>query len=236
MRPFSFLREFFSLHETDAYRRRVFDSVLPAMARMALRLPSLCTQPIPFLMLQCDSSVSVTQEQAACLMCAAFFCLFPVPEGDAHAALRPSDMYLPSVDFSTLFSQARLASVSAAKLRYFFHYFDRVCGATDARDAGGVITFHRQVLPPDAIPQWRQLSVPLSRVCVLNGVTTDAPQLVQVDFAHKYIGGGILLDGSLQEEILFLTHPELVVARLITFRLDQVPVAGGGRRGAERSD
>lgn len=42
----------------------------------------------------------------------------------------------------------------------------------------------------------------------------------QVDFANKYIGGGVLGSGLVQEEILFLMSPELIVSRLFTEKLD----------------
>ncbi len=44
--------------------------------------------------------------------------------------------------------------------------------------------------------------------------------LIQVDFANKFIGGGVLGHGCLQEEIRFLICPELIVSRLFTEVLD----------------
>lgn len=41
----------------------------------------------------------------------------------------------------------------------------------------------------------------------------------QVDFASRWIGGGILGSGLVQEEILFLMNPELIVSRLFTEKL-----------------
>ena len=38
---------------------------------------------------------------------------------------------------------------------------------------------------------------------------------VMVDFAHRKIGGGVLTDGAVQEEILFCLFPELLVGRLL---------------------
>ena len=38
----------------------------------------------------------------------------------------------------------------------------------------------------------------------------------QVDFANKFVGGGVLGDGCVQEEIRFLINPELIVTRLFT--------------------
>lgn len=43
---------------------------------------------------------------------------------------------------------------------------------------------------------------------------------VQVDFANSLIGGGVLGSGLLQEEILFIINPELIVARLFTEKLE----------------
>ena len=42
----------------------------------------------------------------------------------------------------------------------------------------------------------------------------------QVDFANRYIGGGVLGEGCVQEEIRFLICPELIVSRLFTEELD----------------
>ena len=44
--------------------------------------------------------------------------------------------------------------------------------------------------------------------------------MLQVDFANKYVGGGVLDEGCVQEEIRFLICPELIVSRLITEELD----------------
>ena len=41
-----------------------------------------------------------------------------------------------------------------------------------------------------------------------------------MDFANKYIGGGVLRYGCVQEEIRFLVCPELIVSRLFVEELD----------------
>lgn len=43
---------------------------------------------------------------------------------------------------------------------------------------------------------------------------------IQVDFANSFIGGGVLGEGCVQEEIRFLICPELIVSRLFTEGLD----------------
>jgi len=44
--------------------------------------------------------------------------------------------------------------------------------------------------------------------------------MLHVDFANKYVGGGMLGSGCVQEEILFMLCPELIVSRLLTEVLD----------------
>jgi poly(ADP-ribose) glycohydrolase len=43
--------------------------------------------------------------------------------------------------------------------------------------------------------------------------------ILEVDFANKMIGGGVLGNGCVQEEIRFLVNTELLVSRLFTERL-----------------
>lgn len=43
----------------------------------------------------------------------------------------------------------------------------------------------------------------------------------QVDFANRKVGGGVLRDGCVQEEILFVLYPELICARLFTEALEE---------------
>ncbi len=42
---------------------------------------------------------------------------------------------------------------------------------------------------------------------------------MKVDFANEYVGGGVLGRGSVQEELLFLKHPELMASILFTEKL-----------------
>lgn len=51
-------------------------------------------------------------------------------------------------------------------------------------------------------------------------IEDDGEGLLQVDFANKYLGGGVLNYGCVQEEIRFVICPELLVSRLFTECLD----------------
>ena len=52
------------------------------------------------------------------------------------------------------------------------------------------------------------------------GTIEDAQGLTQVDFANKYLGGGTLGSGCVQEEIRFIICPELILTQLIAEELD----------------
>ena len=54
------------------------------------------------------------------------------------------------------------------------------------------------------------------RVSCSGRIEKDAPSMLHVDFANKYVGGGTLGRGCVQEEILFMLCPELIVSRLLT--------------------
>lgn len=43
---------------------------------------------------------------------------------------------------------------------------------------------------------------------------------IMIDFANKRLGGGVLKNGCVQEEILFCIFPELIVTKLLCFELE----------------
>ncbi|MGH0131134.1 UNVERIFIED_CONTAM: hypothetical protein FKN15_045100 [Acipenser sinensis] len=60
-----------------AEAEHLFGSILPKMVHLALRLPKLCTQPIPLLKMKMNRSITLSQEQIASLLANAFFSTFP---------------------------------------------------------------------------------------------------------------------------------------------------------------
>lgn len=51
-------------------------------------------------------------------------------------------------------------------------------------------------------------------------IEDDGRGLLQVDSANKFLGGGVLKHGCVQEEIRFVICPELLISRLFTEYLD----------------
>lgn len=72
-------------------------------------------------------------------------------------------------------------------------------------------------------PNWAESAAKLQKLRVVSNGTIedDGTGMLQVDFANKYLGGGVLGDGCVQEEIRFVICPELIVSRLVTEELDQ---------------
>ncbi|KAI9920243.1 hypothetical protein PsorP6_016055 [Peronosclerospora sorghi] len=56
--------------------------------------------------------------------------------------------------------------------------------------------------------------------CVSNTLIEDLDKHLQIDFANKFAGGGVLGSGCVQEEIRFLLSPELLVSCLIFAKLE----------------
>jgi poly(ADP-ribose) glycohydrolase len=50
-------------------------------------------------------------------------------------------------------------------------------------------------------------------------IESDGLNMLQVDFANKVVGGGVLNRGSVQEEIRFCINTELIISRLFTQEL-----------------
>lgn len=54
-----------------------FNHLLPKIIKLALKLPTLITHPIPLLKQNHNHSISFSQIQIACLLANAFLCTFP---------------------------------------------------------------------------------------------------------------------------------------------------------------
>jgi len=194
-------------------KKSFFTSTLPAIANLALKLPKLCTKPIPLLSKYIDKEIILTHLQISCLIANSFFCTFPRRNffrGDANEYV---DYPIPN--FSELFMSSNkvCSPTTASKLRCIINYFDRV--TKNVPD--GYISFHRQVL--SSIPDWLTSDNNICDLHIAIGNIEDAHGLIQVDFANKLIGGGVLGRGCAQEEIRFLICPELIISRLFTAEL-----------------
>lgn len=88
----------------------------------------------------------------------------------------------------------------------------------------GVVTFVRRSVPETDLPKWSSCRTTFENTILHvsddGTIEDDGEGLLQVDFANKYLGGGVLNYGCVQEEIRFMICPELLITRLFTEQLD----------------
>ncbi|KAM3318265.1 hypothetical protein ACQJBY_035788 [Aegilops geniculata] len=225
-----------------AHARDWFSDVLPRLARLLLRLPALledhyagarAATGLRLLGSQDAGLVLLGQELAAALLACALFCLFPTAgRGEAR---------LPAINFDALFSALtnNARQSQEHKVRCIAHYFERVTASTPA----GFVSFERKVLPrgslsggvtyPDS-DAWMKSSVPLCPFRVISSglIEDEEEEALEVDFANKYLGGGALSRGCVQEEIRFMINPELIVGMLFMASMEDneaIEIVGAGR-------
>ncbi|XP_003964099.2 poly(ADP-ribose) glycohydrolase [Takifugu rubripes] len=193
----------------DCEKQHLFEVVLPAMVDLALSAPSLCTMPIPLLKTRMNHSLTLSQEQIACLLANAFFCTFP------RRNSRKSEYgNYPEINFYRLFEGSSMRKIE--KLKTLLCYFRRV---TQNRPKG-LVTFTRQTL--NNPPNWESSQKQLTRLHIScrGTIEDDGYGMLQVDFANRFVGGGVTGHGLVQEEIRFVINAELIVSRLFTEALE----------------
>ncbi|XWS20666.1 hypothetical protein CRYUN_Cryun31cG0122600 [Craigia yunnanensis] len=109
------------------------------------------------------------------------------------------------------------------KVRCIVHYFQRICSQMPT----GFVSFERKLLSLEHHPWqsgvsypnadfWTKSTIPLCPFLVhSSGLIEDhSTGVLEVDFANKYLGGGALHRGCVQEEIRFMINPELIAGML----------------------
>ncbi|TMS04767.1 Myoferlin [Larimichthys crocea] len=185
--------------------QHLFEVILPAMVDLALSAPRLCTMPIPLLKSRINHSLTLSQEQIACLLANAFFCTFP-----RRNSRKSEYCNYPEINFYRLFEGS--SSRKIEKLKTLLCYFRRV---TQTRPKG-LVTFTRQTL--NNPPNWESSQTQLKRLHITceGTIEDEGYGMLQVDFANRFVGGGVTGHGLVQEEIRFVINPELIVSRLFT--------------------
>ncbi|XP_074856198.1 poly(ADP-ribose) glycohydrolase [Carettochelys insculpta] len=207
---FTALTDFCDKVLEDAESQHLFQSILPDMVKLALCLPSICTQPIPLLKQKMNHSITMSQEQIASFLANAFFCTFP----RRNAKMKSEYSSYPDINFNRLFEGRSPRKLE--KLKTLFCYFRRVT----EKKSTGLVTFTRQSLQD--LPDWERSYKKLTRLHVTyeGTIESNGRGMLQVDFANRFVGGGVTGAGLVQEEIRFLINPELIVSRLFTEVLD----------------
>ncbi|XP_061646747.1 poly(ADP-ribose) glycohydrolase isoform X2 [Phyllopteryx taeniolatus] len=189
--------------------QHLYEAVLPSMVKLALSAPRLCTMPIPLLKSRINHSLTMSQEQIACLLANAFFCTFP-----RRNSRKSEYCNYPEINFNRLFEGSSLRKTE--KLKTLICYFRRVSQTRPK----GLVTFTRQIM--NTLPTWENCQTQLTRLHITceGTIEDDGYGMLQVDFANRFVGGGVTGHGLVQEEIRFIINPELIVSRLFTEALE----------------
>ena len=98
---FGALHAYFSEVAAEEESMAFFSTILPRVVDLALRLPELVTHALPLLRRQEQFSVTLSQQQVACLLANAFLCTFPRRNAFHRTAEFAS---YPSINFNSLFA------------------------------------------------------------------------------------------------------------------------------------
>lgn len=217
---------FYSLSQKE--KNDLLYRTLPFMASLALQLPEVCPSPIPLLRQGQKHTLTMSQEQIACLLANAFFCTFP-----RRNATDPSSEYgnYPDINFSRLFEDSTEQKVQ--KIKTIIWYFT----AISKKMPNGLVTFERRRLKKQI--NWKASTAKFTKLHVTceGTIEEQGAGMLQVDFASSRVGGGVLGTGLVQEEIRFLINTELIVTRLFTEKLqnDECLVITGAQQYSKYS-
>uniref|UniRef100_A0A3B5MG94 poly(ADP-ribose) glycohydrolase n=1 Tax=Xiphophorus couchianus TaxID=32473 RepID=A0A3B5MG94_9TELE len=168
----------------------------------------LCVQAIPLLQRHQPASITLSQGQISCLLANAFFCTFP------HRNTTKSNAEYhnyPPINFSRSADKKKIL-----KQPYCLCFCYTLETWNQTFRPGQPRLIHTVVFSCRCTDTLHKLHVTSE-----GRIEAEGAQLLQVDFAASKIGGGVLDSGLVQEEILFLMNPELIVARLFTEKLDR---------------
>lgn len=123
--------------------------------------------------------------------------------------------------FNSVFDEVESATktqVKREKVKCMLKYFAALA-EKNPYYPNTIISYERRHVPTKF--NWSASTDQLSKIEITSDQRLENNVgMLQVDFANKWIGGGVLNEGAVQEEIRFVISPELIIARLFTEPLD----------------
>ncbi|KAG8348649.1 putative poly(ADP-ribose) glycohydrolase [Trypanosoma vivax] len=191
-----------------------FSTTVPWIKHSVLRGPSLFPCSLQLLVRGKNDQISLSRPEVTTLLSCGFFSVFcvnppmfelsaPVPRGRQR-----------TLNFAELFSRTQPGRMESqcAKIRCLLQYF--IYWSHRLEDNGTHLMIYRSCLL--RFPQFCNSTMPMQSIYLSHeGKIEENSGCLQVDFANKFIGGGVLQSGCLQEEIRFVTCPELLIACLV---------------------
>ena len=210
------IRAFFNAHlhvnMSEEKQTRFFSETLLYLKQRVLEMPALFPDGSSLRILRkAGNMVRLSRRQIASLMAGCFLCVF-----DGHASYDSAwDGMFNDFSYSNCFR-----NVEWAPLQHIIAYFSTLMEFDDAAPVWQEhVTFERVFFQSGDEDNPFNSDAPICNVTVMDTETKieDVSQSrLHMDFANNFIGGGAIDGGNLQEEILFNTRPELIVALLLS--------------------
>ena len=194
----------------EDHRKLCQGEILPIIANLVLQTPTLFLDPesLPMLSQGDNKAVQLTREQCACLIANMFMCTTVDQHNNTlNRRFNFSDLYRktgqPSVD-----------ELKKQKIACILNYFKQIM-TVPSSSLSEQVTFKRHYLDENYpgsstdIGRWINCQQLLQEIEIdCEHKIEDAKDSVEVDFANRFLGGGVLGKGAVQEEIQFITRPE----------------------------
>eukprot|EP01080_Neovahlkampfia_damariscottae_P004936 gene4936-8533_t len=196
---------------------KLFISCVQSIQKNILEMPNIFkTDSIPFLVTKeedCENTVTLTKRQIRCLLSCAFFSIL-IPSQCSKSVTNADFTFCQHLDFDMILDG--VSPDMMGKLKCLLHYIERTSQENDSKLDQKVSFTRKRVLK---LPNLKESSKKIPN-CEVHNLKSDKKGFeffngcLQADFANKFIGGGVLSYGSVQEEILFMIKPECLVSLL----------------------
>lgn len=159
-----------------------------------------------------QAEIQFTETQVLSLIANMFLCTFEpdaVPRNVEPGYPRNLTMERWFIDDN----RVNLAKIACLVAYFEYHRIQRSAVLIQQ----GIVKVRRQVLDPQQVYPWSTSSSAMLNVQVnANSTIESVRRSAHTDFANALIGGGVLGNGAVQEEIRMCISPELLVSLLIT--------------------
>lgn len=168
-------------------------------------LPGAFPSGLPVLARRHNGHVDLTRRQCAILLAAALFGVLPVDQLDGAG----QKMDLPDFKLDYVLSRDQ------PKAKCLVCYFWRIHTASEPF-LNEIVSFSRRHVPSSPVEEILRANSDrnLSGFSLDEGAIEASAGNLQADFANKWLGGGVLQGGNVQEEIRFSISPECLVGLL----------------------
>ncbi|XP_063976393.1 uncharacterized protein LOC135162148 [Diachasmimorpha longicaudata] len=192
-----------------------FCRVLPSIKNLALQLPELLVERMDACQRQENSVTEITQKQAGCLLANGFLCTFPdaVDENEKFGGHFFNFSRLFEAHQHTGSDRHEINEIVKQKIQCIIAYFSEI----KDQPLTNLLIMERVYIA--AGPAWWNSNHPLRPVNIEK--FTDSCEGVEVLNIDGVFGGDVFGFQVEEEQIHFLVHPELMIARLFVEPLEE---------------